>query len=259
MDPLIVGAGIAAAGNAVASGMSSAGNKKAAKIAARHNLKMWNLQNAYNTPTAQMARLKDAGLNPHLIYGQGASGATGMADKIAEMKPWDASIENPINDPTMLIAAKQQKAQISNLESLNTKNIQETALKSMQTSKLLQDKTQGSQMFKHSLEAAKMNVQSMELESKKKLLEYTRYSDTQKDAILEANYRMQNARENLRGSQLTNELRQLQKELKQIGIEPSDNLIFRAGAKMFNYIKERKYFEPEMDQYLKDNHVYPKN
>jgi septin family protein len=30
----------------------------------------WNRQNTYNTPAAQMQRYKDAGLNPHLIYGQ---------------------------------------------------------------------------------------------------------------------------------------------------------------------------------------------
>lgn len=30
----------------------------------------WNMQNAYNTPAAQMARFVEAGLNPNLIYGQ---------------------------------------------------------------------------------------------------------------------------------------------------------------------------------------------
>lgn len=38
------------------------------------NLEMWNLQNQYNSPVSQMQRYKDAGLNPHLIYGQGNSG-----------------------------------------------------------------------------------------------------------------------------------------------------------------------------------------
>jgi hypothetical protein len=30
----------------------------------------WNMQNEYNSPAAQMARFKEAGLNPNLIYGQ---------------------------------------------------------------------------------------------------------------------------------------------------------------------------------------------
>ena len=32
--------------------------------------KMWNAQNEYNLPANQMQRYKDAGLSPHLIYGQ---------------------------------------------------------------------------------------------------------------------------------------------------------------------------------------------
>lgn len=35
---------------------------------------MWHKQNAYNTPTAQMQRLRDAGLNPALMYGKGTTG-----------------------------------------------------------------------------------------------------------------------------------------------------------------------------------------
>lgn len=45
----------------------------------QRNLQMWNLHNAYNTPSSQMRRFKDAGLNPHLIYGQGTSGNASSA------------------------------------------------------------------------------------------------------------------------------------------------------------------------------------
>lgn len=41
------------------------------------NLEMWNRNNEYNTPAAQMQRLQAAGLNPDLMYGQNASGASG--------------------------------------------------------------------------------------------------------------------------------------------------------------------------------------
>lgn len=36
------------------------------------NLAFWEKQNAYNDPSAQMNRLANAGLNPHLVYGNGA-------------------------------------------------------------------------------------------------------------------------------------------------------------------------------------------
>lgn len=47
------------------------------------NLDVWNLNNEYNSPTAQMQRYQDAGLNPNLIYGQqntaSAPGSASMA------------------------------------------------------------------------------------------------------------------------------------------------------------------------------------
>lgn len=36
----------------------------------RWNIEQWNRENAYNSPSAQMARFKAAGLNPDLMYGQ---------------------------------------------------------------------------------------------------------------------------------------------------------------------------------------------
>lgn len=45
--------------------------KMASDYAHSQNLAMWNLQNAYNDPSAQMLRLKAAGLNPNLVYGGG--------------------------------------------------------------------------------------------------------------------------------------------------------------------------------------------
>lgn len=40
------------------------------------NVANWEREMQYNTPSAQMQRYKDAGLNPNLIYGQGSSGTT---------------------------------------------------------------------------------------------------------------------------------------------------------------------------------------
>lgn len=46
-------------------------NRKAAREANAQNVAYWNMQNDYNSPVAQMARLKEAGLNPMLVYGGG--------------------------------------------------------------------------------------------------------------------------------------------------------------------------------------------
>jgi len=49
-------------------------NKELAQYEWQKNIEMWNMQNAYNTPANQMARYREAGLNPNLIYGQGTPG-----------------------------------------------------------------------------------------------------------------------------------------------------------------------------------------
>lgn len=80
---------VAAAGNAISGALT---NRAAVRVSKRNvdktikaqraeaekayqrQVEMWNMQNQYNTPEAQMNRYKNAGLNPHLIYGQGTPG-----------------------------------------------------------------------------------------------------------------------------------------------------------------------------------------
>lgn len=54
-----------------------AANKEMAQYAYQRDIAMWERANAYNSPSAQMDRLRQAGLNPMLIYGTGSAGASG--------------------------------------------------------------------------------------------------------------------------------------------------------------------------------------
>lgn len=54
-------------------------NRELAEYAYSRDLEMWNRQNQYNSPSAQMERLKAAGLNPNLVYGHGAVGNVSSA------------------------------------------------------------------------------------------------------------------------------------------------------------------------------------
>lgn len=79
---------------------SISGTKKQQKRAHEYNMKMaqfqndvalanWNRQNEYNSPSAQMERLSAAGLNPNLVYGNGADNtATALS---AANAPYDNS------------------------------------------------------------------------------------------------------------------------------------------------------------------------
>ena len=83
MDPvtasLIVGGtqAASAAGTNVANALmykrQRADNRQDATTAYQRSIDMWNMNNAYNDPSAQMERLKQAGLNPNLVYGGGAT------------------------------------------------------------------------------------------------------------------------------------------------------------------------------------------
>lgn len=49
-------------------------NLKLAQMQNQWNIQQWNNENAYNSPSAQMERMKQAGLNPDMMYGGGVSG-----------------------------------------------------------------------------------------------------------------------------------------------------------------------------------------
>lgn len=61
-------------------------NMSLAQYQYRVNQEAIREQNEYNSPKEQMKRLKDAGLNPHLVYGSGASGAAGTQTQTAKFE-----------------------------------------------------------------------------------------------------------------------------------------------------------------------------
>lgn len=80
--------------------------KDQAEYAYSKDLEQWERSNAYNAPTEQMARLRDAGLNPAMIYGSGGAKTT------AATSPQYQSVNPKINysppfDPTAMIGLYQ--------------------------------------------------------------------------------------------------------------------------------------------------------
>lgn len=76
-------------------------NLNLAKQQNQWNIEQWNRENEYNSPSAQMARYKSAGLNPDLIYGQ-----QNLSAASPEMTAGDGSqptdVSNLANKRTML-------------------------------------------------------------------------------------------------------------------------------------------------------------
>lgn len=67
----VLSAAVAGAGNKAAQKEANRAARELAEYQYSKNLEMWNRNNYYNSPEAQMERLRVAGLNPNLIYGSG--------------------------------------------------------------------------------------------------------------------------------------------------------------------------------------------
>ena len=110
-------------GSLASSILGNRGARRRQQQADRQNIKFWEMQNAYNTPKAQMGRLKDAGLNPNLIYGSGSAN-TGIAGSVSPSKASPYNVQNPV--PSAVQTALSV-AQIKNIDSITNKNDAETA------------------------------------------------------------------------------------------------------------------------------------
>lgn len=75
------------------------------------NIGLWNMQNQYNLPSAQMQRYKDAGLNPNLIYGQ-----TNTAGSLSAPTPQTPQFQNPRFGDAIQNTAVSSLEQMYNLE-----------------------------------------------------------------------------------------------------------------------------------------------
>jgi hypothetical protein len=111
--PLLALLGIGA-GMGVAQGITNnIGARKNQQQADRNNIKFWQMQNQYNDPVEQMTRLKKAGLNPNLVYGQSVGGATGQAGQVSPSKAAPFGID-AASGAMSALQAYQADAQVNN-------------------------------------------------------------------------------------------------------------------------------------------------
>lgn len=92
MDPILGGALINAGSNA----LQSIGQTALSKLGYNRDVKMWERQNEYNKPANQMKRLKEAGLNPNLVYGTGTV-AGNTSSQLPKYNSPTAQFKSPID------------------------------------------------------------------------------------------------------------------------------------------------------------------
>lgn len=121
MDPVTAGllvSGLTQAGNIGSTILTNKMQKKTAlemyNMQRTDALADWNRQNQYNSPSAQMQRFKEAGLSPHLIYGQTNTAPPVRSSSVDTPKYQAPQLDANLPQMAMQLAAQQQN--IKNME-----------------------------------------------------------------------------------------------------------------------------------------------
>ena len=135
--------------------------KKLLEYQYQKNIEQWNRQNEYNSPSAQMDRLRSAGLNPNLVYGNG--GATMASADSPQYEAPEAPMNfsehlgqqlssRPTQLATELAQIKLLSANRENVESETHINNIEGALKMLQFDRDKYYTSRYSEIFQKNLE-----------------------------------------------------------------------------------------------------------
>lgn len=243
--PFPIGAAIGAGASLLGSIFSNSGARKRQELANAQNIEFWQMQNAYNHPSQQMARLKQAGLNPNLVYGGSTGQASGQASNIAPSKAAPYEIENPIRDIGHFANLAFKEAQENNVLENTKVQAQENLLKQAQTINVLEQgksaKTKAmvdEAISKYQIDASREQLRGIKMANTGKNVDNLLKSATFNSKVNLIKEQVKHVQSQKQGQQLTNTLRELQVELKELGIEPTDNMLFRMFGQQWEKIKQ---------------------
>lgn len=168
-----------------------------------HALADWEMQNAYNSPAAQMKRLKDAGLNPHLVYGNGADATSNQMPRSSDAPnaQLDAlQFEGYAPNLSQFYDTQVKQAQTDNLKAQTVTAVEDAKLRAAQTletyartANTVQQTSKGDWDLKLAkelkdvtIDAAKTNVMKMKAD-----LDYTQAENRRKEDLHQGNLTQQ--------------------------------------------------------------------
>lgn len=228
-------------------------------------LEDWGRQNQYNHPSSQMARLREAGLNPNLVYGKGAD-VTAQPIRSTDAKA--LVYEKPQFQQASQVMAQSNnlalgKAQVDNLRVQNTVLANEALLKAVQTSGQATQNARGqfdlqqAQSLKQtSLDYARQNLESLMQDVFNKTKDFEIKSQTLAQSktmaplqVIEQQLKNQLSESQLKQFELIrqeqgfkNRILKLDATIADKGIRPSDPIYWRAINQLVQKIYE-EYFK----------------
>lgn len=268
-----IGAGASLLGGGVDAIATGAQNRKQRKWSEHmyerqvaDNIAFWNLQNAYNSPQEQMKRFQAAGLNPHLIYGQGNAGNAGPVPT-PDVQPvnyrtpeWGRAISTAgLTYMNAIYDLDIKQAQVNNMEVQNEVLKREVELKRAQALATMtsEERARFNLEFEREFRETSGDLRREELRQKRVSTDLSINKDAREAALnsshlLEAVERMASSREQRAKSRIEREqiretisnlrrtgtLQRLDIQLRKKGINPQDpmwaQIVGRILSNMFD-------------------------
>jgi len=281
MGPLVlplIAAGASLAGSAINAGSQSATNQSQLSYSKEMYDKQradaladWNMQNAYNSPAAQMTRFKEAGLNPNLIYGQMSQSPVVRTSSVEGYSP------------------RAPQVDLGNAAAMGLQGLgayQDTQLKNVQTDLVKEQiKNASTDNLLKTLEAAKKNAESpywqdiaktsfdaLKLQNEQRLQDIEFNKSNNPIRLEEGQYRVNNlikdldvkiqsmnlskaqeaqAYQTIANLKKTGMIAEYDANIKRMGIQPNDNILFRILTQAFTQNKGIDYIKSEFDNLVK--------
>lgn len=216
-------------------------NKEQAQYAYSQEQAQWERNNAYNSPEAQMARLKEAGLNPNMLYGSG-SAATGNTQQMPKYNAPSLQYNyRPMVDLPAILSQYQDfqmrqaqinnvKAQTDNTRSRTISEASRNLLLDAQGQKTNFDLDTGKMLRPFNAQIAENEARSSELSLKEQLQKLVLMN--QQELMNSLHQKQQQL--GLTGTEIENQKRQAElifqrhkNELIKMGVTTSDHPAFR--------------------------------
>lgn len=160
LAPSLIGAGAGLFGQH----KQQAANMQLAQFQADANERYLQKYLDYNTPAMQMQRFKEAGLNPHLVYGQGSPGNQQAPLTYPDIKPADyqqlASQLGPLINQSMLTRSQVQATDAKTRQTYAMTELNKLQARVLEKNPLLDDAG-----FKATIDALKSSAEIKAAES----------------------------------------------------------------------------------------------
>lgn len=228
----------------------------------RFERKQWEDTNLYNSPIEQMARLRAAGINPHAPFASG--GGANTAQNFVPSKPtpiparnWGETAKGAI-DTFSDIALKEKQKDLLEVQAINTAS--DTAFKNTygaeesvarKYANISQGKRTETQNEKDrfelekekelrsiSMDAQKAKLEEIQLKNAQEKIKLSNLPEQQKVSLMEAYQRLSNAKQNMTGQQLENQLKQEQLNLRKQGIELNNSPLWKLFSDLLPDVKK---------------------